>query len=388
MHATWSDPMADQRDAVPAMAARTDMKPVRQVFPLRRGDRICMVLLTGIGDIVHGLPIANALKAHDSTCHVTWVVEPTPSAVLRHHPAVDEVLVYEKRRGWRGVRDLRRQMKARRFDVTLNFHIYFKSIWPTVFSHADRRIGFGRDRSRDGVWLTLNEPLPARPRAHTQDMFLEFLDYLGVPHEPLVWNLTFTAEEQAAQQGFFAQFGGRPVAAVVPASAMPKKDWTADRFAAVVDSLAADFGFRVMLVGGPSDYEAGLAREITGLCARPPVMALGDSVRRMMWLIAGSDLVVAPDTGPAHIARAAGVPVVGLFGHTNPWRVGPYRAFEDLWVDAYTDSGQPPDPSCAVPKLGRMEQITAAQVIGRVQRAVDRYGVGTQARARPHDVRP
>jgi heptosyltransferase I len=361
---------------------------LRQVVPLGRGNRICMVLLTGIGDVVHGLPIANALKAHDPTCHITWVVEPTPSEVLRHHPAVDEVLVYEKRRGWRGVRDLRRRMKERRFDVTLNFHIYFKSIWPTVFSRADRRIGFGRDRSRDGVWLTLNEPLPANPRAHTQDMFLEFLDYLGVPHEPLVWNLTLTAEEQAAQQAFLAQFDGRPVAAVVPASAMPKKDWTAEGFAAVVDALAADFGFRVMLVGGPSDYEATLARDITARCAHPPVLALGDSVRRMMALIAGSDLVVAPDTGPAHIARAAAVPVVGLFGHTNPWRVGPYRAFEDLWVDAYTDFGQPPDPSCAVPKLGRMQQISAAQVIECVQRAVDRYGVGTHTRARPHDVRP
>jgi heptosyltransferase I len=354
-----------------------------EVRPLVPGSRICMVLLTGIGDVVHGLPVANALKAHDPTCHVTWIVEPTPSHVIRHHPAIDEVIVYEKWRGWRGVRDLWRQMQHRQFDVTLNFHIYFKSIWPTAFSRARRRIGFGRERSREGVWLTLNEPLPAGTRAHTQDMFLEFLDHLGVPHDRLEWQLTFTAAERDAQRDFFARFADRPVAVVVPASAMPPKDWTADGYAAVIDALSRDFGFRVLLVGGPSRREAGFARAISERCAQPPEQALGDDVRRLMWLVAGSDLVIAPDTGPAHIARAAGVPVIGLFGHTNPWRVGPYRAFEDLWVDAYTDHGQPPDPSCVVPKQGRMEQITAARVVERVRRAVDRYGV--LQRSRSHD---
>jgi heptosyltransferase I len=342
-------------------------------MPLAPGSRICVVLLTGIGDVVHGLPIANALKAHDPTCHITWVAEPAPSAVLHAHPAVDEVVVYEKRRGWRGVLDLRRRLYDRPFAIKLNFHIYFKSIWPTVFSRAPRRVGFGIDRSRDGVWTVLNDRLPARPRAHTQDMFLEFLDHLRIPRRPLEWRVTFTSEEQAAQREFFARFGGRPVASVVPTSAMPPKDWTVDGFAEVVDGLTADFGFEVMLVGGPGDREVGMARQISRLAARTPHWAMGDGVRRMMWLVTGSDLVVAPDTGPAHVARAAGVPVVGLFGHTNPWRLGPYRAYEDLWVDAYTDPGDAPDPSRAEPRHGRMERITATDVLDRVRRAVDRY---------------
>jgi heptosyltransferase I len=345
----------------------------REEPSLRPGSRICVVLLTGIGDVVHGLPIVNALKAHDGSCHITWVAEPAPAEVVRHHAAVDEVLVYEKRRGWRGVRDLWRQMGQRRFDITLNFHIYFKSIWPTLGSRAPLRVGFGAERSRDGVWLTLNDHLPARPRAHTQDMFLEFLDHLDVPRGEITWNLRFTPAERAAQQAFFARFDGRPVAAVVPASAMPRKDWSAAGFAEVVDGLVDDFGFQVMLVGGPTEYERRIAREISARAARPPVWAMGDGVRRMMWLVAGSDLVISPDTGPAHVARAAGVPVIGLFGHTNPWRLGPYRACEDLWVDAYTDPGQPADPSRAEPKSGRMEQISAAAVLERVQRAVSRW---------------
>ncbi len=104
-----------------------------------------------------------------------------------------------------------------------------------------------------------------------------------------------------------------------------------------------------------------------------PEDALGDGIRRLLWLIHGADLVIAPDTGPVHMARAMDVPVIGLYGHTNPWRVGPYRRFEDLWVDAYTEPGEAPDPSAWDPKHGRMETITVADVLERVDRAVDRY---------------
>jgi heptosyltransferase I len=90
-------------------------------------------------------------------------------------------------------------------------------------------------------------------------------------------------------------------------------------------------------------------------------------------MLEGSRLVVAPDTGPVHIARALDVPVIGLYGHTNPWRVGPYRAYQDLWVDRYTDPGEAPDPSRFDPKHGRMEQITVNDVLERVERAQRSY---------------
>ena len=335
-------------------------------------SRICLVLLTGLGDVVMGVAIANMLKRHDPDVHITWVVEPMPSAVLRHHPAIDEVVVYDKKRGLQGVRDLRRTLAARRFDLTLNLNVYFKSVWPTLFSRAPRRIGFGPDRARDGVWLGATERLPARPRAHTLDMFLEFPAYLGVEDRAVAWRLPITPEERRAQAEFFAPLGDRPVVSVVPATAMAKKDWLAERFAEVVDTLQAEMGYRVMLVGGPGERETRIAREIVAATRTEPVWGLGDGVRRLLWLLDGSALVIAPDTGPVHIARALDVPVIGLYGHTNPWRVGPYRRFQDLWIDAYTEPDETADPSRFDPKLGRMERITAAQVLERVERARER----------------
>ena len=89
-------------------------------------------------------------------------------------------------------------------------------------------------------------------------------------------------------------------------------------------------------------------------------------IARLIWLIGSSRLLIAPDTGPVHIARALEVPVVGLFGHTNPWRVGPYRKYAHLWIDRYTEPGEAPDPGNATPRLGRMEQISTDDVMQKV----------------------
>ena len=344
---------------------------------------VCIVLLTGLGDVVHGLPLVNAIKRTWPASRITWIVEPMPAGILQPHTAIDEVIVFEKKRGAAGVLALARALRGRRFDITLNLNIYFKSIFPTVLSGARERWTFGRDRARDGVWLAGNRHLPARPRRHTQDMFLEFLDALGIDPDPLEWRLVITDAERELQRRFVEQLEGRRAVAIVPASANVKKDWPAERYVPVVDAIEHDLGARAVLVGGPGAREVAAARVIEQGAARPPLRMMGDGVRRLVWILDACAAAVAPDTGPLHIARALGTPVVGLFGHTNPWRVGPYRACEDLWIDTYTEPGEAPDPSNATPKLGRMELIEPRDVIEKVERALN----DTRGDARTVDAR-
>ncbi|HZK79276.1 MAG TPA: glycosyltransferase family 9 protein [Gemmatimonadaceae bacterium] len=337
---------------------------------------IRIVLLSGLGDAVHGLPLVNAIKDADPDVHITWVVEPMPSAILEGHDSIDRVVIYRRREGVRGVWQLRRDLgTAPTPDLTLNLNVYFKSIWPTIIHRSRRRLGFGRDRSFERVHLASNEHLPSRPWAHTADMFLEFADYLDVAPKQPEWRIRFTEQELRAQSEFFERFGGRPVATIVPASASIKKDWASDRWAEVASSLESDFGFRVVIAGGPGDREREIAREIVELSSAKIEWAMGDSVRRLAWIVGGSNLLVAPDTGPVHIARALGVPVVGIYGHTNPWRVGPWHAYSDLWVDHYTPVGSQPDPTNRTPKWDVMPTIQASEVIQKIAVAVERYGV-------------
>jgi heptosyltransferase I len=339
--------------------------PARRIIALPAGGHICVVLLTGLGDVIHGLPVVNAIRRARPDVRITWVVEPMPAPILSPHPAIDRVVVFHKKRGLRGVVDLRRQLRGPKLDVALNFNIYFKSIFPTVLSGASTRLGFDRARVRDGVWLVHTHTLPPRPRSHTQDMFLEFLEALGIPAGPLEWRLGPTPAELEEQHRFAARFD-RPIAALVTASANPKKDWPAERYVELAERLDRGLGLQVVLIGGPGARESAVARSIVERAAVPVENALGDGVRRLIWLIGAARVVIAPDTGPVHIARALGVPVVGLYGHTNPWRVGPYKAFEPLWVDRYTDPGAAPDPSATRPKLGRMERIGVDDVIDKV----------------------
>jgi len=341
---------------------------------------LCVVLLSGLGDVVHGLPVVNALRDTYPKLRVTWVAEPMPAEFLRDHPAIDRLIVYHRRDGIRGIRRLRSDLKAGDpIDTTINLNVYFKSVWPTLLSGAPRRVGFDRARSFELVWLSANERLPARPRRHTADMFLEFAEHLGAETREPEWRIVFNENERRDQAEFFRRFQGMPVATVIPASASHKKDWMPERWAAVIDSLAADFGFRVVIAGGPGEREQKIAQEIVARSSAQVTVAMGDAVRRLAWVIEGSSLVLAPDTGPVHVARALNVPVIGIFGHTNPWRVGPWRAFEDLWVDHYTDAAAGPDPSNRTPKWNVMESITSAEVLTRVQHAVSRYRAGRVA---------
>jgi heptosyltransferase I len=343
----------------------------------------CIVLLTGLGDVVNGLPLVNAIRDAQPHARITWVVEPVPSGILEGHPSIDRIVTYRRRDGIRGLMPLWRDLRAGEpIDITVNLNVYFKSAWPTLFSRAPRRLGFGKDRAFEGVWLFSNEHLPQARRSHTADMFLEFARYLDVPAANPEWRITFSETEIEERARFLRELASRPIATIVPASATHKKDWMAERWAMVADSLERDFGFTVVLAGGPGEREQAIAREIINRSSATIHWGMSDSVRRLSWIVSASNLVLAPDTGPVHIARALDVPVIGLYGHTNPWRVGPWRAFQDLWVDNYTEPSKEPDPSNRSPKWNRMPTITVAQVLDKVQRAVDNYGV---TRTSPHD---
>lgn len=339
------------------------------------GRRICVVLLSGIGDAVHGLPIVNALKRDDPDRHITWIVQSEPAPLLRPHPAVDDVLIFDRKQGLGELRRLWSELRPKRFHVVLNLNIYFKAAVPTFIARAPHKVGFGRDRARDLVWLVANHRLPARAGHHVQDRYLEFLEYLGIPTEPIEWRITLTAGERRAQHEYFARFEGKQTVGIVVTSGRAAKDWSTARFAEVATACECDLGFKVILLGGPGARERRRAREVSEASEANLAWELGPDLRRLIYLIDGLDLMIAPDTGPLHIARALGKPIIGLFGHTNPLEVGPYRACEDLWIDRYNFDA-PSRPSAlegSGGREGRMPLISVSAVLEKVELARERY---------------
>jgi heptosyltransferase I len=342
--------------------------------------RVCLVLLSGIGDVVHGLPLVNALKRDDPERRITWIAERTPSALLEPHPSVDEVIHFDRRRGLRDVLRLRRVLRDREFDVVLDAGIYFKTAIPTFLARAPHKVGYGPDRAGDLVWLLHGHPLPPRGPRHRQEMYLELVEYLGIDPHPLEWRIRITDEEREAQRRFFHELCSDRVAGMVTTSAMPPKDWRIALFAQLAARLEHELGFRVVLLGGPGAREAERARGVAAETDVDVVWALGPDLRRLVYLIDGCDLLIAPDTGPLHIARALETPVIGLYGHTDPRRAGPYGRYEELVVDRYNLDAEGVPYSGAVGRehparaggrgSARMELIEVDDVMRKVELAM------------------
>jgi len=335
---------------------------------------ICIVMLSAIGDAVHVLPVANALKRAWPDTRITWVIEPVAYAMVRGHPAIDDFVVFRRRRGrraWRPFRELRDEMRGRRFDLVLGLQVYFKAGLITALTPARVKLGFDMRRARDAQWLFTNRRIPPRGQRHVQDQYLEFLEYLGVDPEPVTWEIRFTAEERRAQRAFFGELD-RPACAVVVGTSRREKNWPAERYARVLDGVERHHGLRPVIVGGPGAVERAIADEVITRSRATVVDTLGDDLRRLMWLIDGSALLISPDTGPLHIGRALKTPVVGLFGRTNPKRTGPYRAYGDLIVDGYA---RYPGEDYPISRRYRdgMERVSVDEVLKRVAHAMESY---------------
>ena len=322
-------------------------------------------MMSAVGDAVHVLPVICALKRQFPGTHITWVLQPGPAALVRGHDAIDEIIIFDRSRGLSGFVHVRRELASRRFDLVLNLQVYLKAGIITAFTNAPVKLGFDRARARDFNWLFTTHRIPARPIQHVQDQYFEFLHALGVEPDPITWRLGPWESEREWQRSFLSQFD-RPIAPIVVATSKVHKDWLPLRWAAVCDALVNDFALTPVLVGGRTPRELAAERAINSAARVPLHSALGSGLRNLVGILDGAALVLSPDTGPLHMSVALDRPVVSLIGYSNPRRVGPYRKFADLVIDAYGDPGEDYRATMES-RPGRMTRITVRDVLDKVQ---------------------
>jgi heptosyltransferase I len=207
-----------------------------------------------------------------------------------------------------------------------------------------------------------------------QEQYFEFLTALGIPFEPAVWNLGPWPDELAAQRAFFEPIG-RPVVSFVIGANLPEREWPGERWAEVARVLDRDYGLEMVLATGRSEREIATEKVITTELGRAPRAVSG--LRPLVSLLQGSALVISLDTGPMHMAVALDRPVISLMGYNNPKRVGPYRKFHDLIVDAYGEPGED-YPVTIAHRYGRLPRISVRDVLDRVEIWATRYRDGAR----------
>jgi heptosyltransferase I len=297
--------------------------------------------------------------------------------MVQGHPHVDDTVIFRRDRGLAAYADVRRELARRPFDLVLALQVYFKAGLVTALTRSPIKLGFDRARARDANWLFTTHRIPPHALQHVQDQYFEFLDAIAVPHGAPAWHLGPTAGERAAAQ---ALVGGlpRPLVGFVVATSKPDKNWLPERWAALASRLGRA-GKGVVLLGGTMPIERAAADAIMAQADPTPVNALGTGLRTLIGLLDACDVVVSSDTGPYHMCVAMNVPAVGMYGYTNPKRVGPYRRFHDLLIDAYGDPGEDYPVSMAY-RHGRMPRITVEMVEEKVRLALARYARSSPAK--------
>ena len=316
------------------------MSALRESPPPGGPRRIAVVKLSSLGDVVHALPVASALRRRWPDARLSWIVEERESVLLRDHPWIDEVIAVDSRR-WRRargaaalvatgreMRDVLRRLRAARFDVAVDVQGLLKSGVLTGATGAPLRIGFARARLREplNALFTTRRVDPPPAVRHVVEQCLALLAPLDVGTTRAEFLLPPHAAAEARADAFFAASDLKPRDRLVvlnPGAGREAKRWPVAHFAELARRLVRDAGARVLIVWGPSERES--AQAIVGGAATPGLaLAPPTDVHALIAILRRASVVVAADTGPLHLAAALGTPCVGLFGPTRAERNGPY----------------------------------------------------------------
>lgn len=298
---------------------------------------MCLLRLSALGDVTHVVPLVRTLQAARPDTPIHWIIDKAGHKLLDGLPGVT-FHAYDKKSGMAGVKELRRQLPPGRFEALLQMQVAFRANLLSAFIPAERRIGYDRSRSKDLHGFFINERIPDRPGIHVLDAIGSFCEPLGLRQTEVSWDL---AVPQSAYEWSAAQWqdDGRPVLMISPCSSHVRRNWYADRYAAVANH-AAQRGWQVVLCGGRSELERSMADAIQAQLHTPALDLVGkDTLKQLPALLARANLVMTPDSGPMHIANAMGAKVLGLHAASNPNRSGPYSD-RRYCVDRYDDAAR------------------------------------------------
>ena len=298
---------------------------------------LCLLRLSALGDVTHVVPLVRTLQRHWPQARLHWVIDKGGFKLLEGLEGVT-FHTYDKKTGLAGMRALRAELPAEGFDALLQMQVALRANLLSAFIRARRRIGYDRSRSKDLHGLVINERIPDRPGIHVLDAIGSFCEPLGLKQTGVTWDLPVPADAHVWARAQWPTDAMRTLV-ISPCSSHERRNWYADRYAAVADHAAAQ-GWRIVLCGGRSDLERRTADAIIGAMRAPALDLVGkDTLKQLPALLARADLVMTPDSGPLHIANAMGTAVLGLHAASNPLRSGPYSSVR-YCVDRYDDAAR------------------------------------------------
>jgi heptosyltransferase I len=324
--------------------------------------RIVLVRLSSLGDIVHTLPAAAALRDSFPPARLDWIIDPRWARLLQGNPDLSDVVCLD-RSGAAGIAATAQKLRKAKYTCAIDFQGLYKSALLAFASGAPQRIGFQFSYAREGLAALLYTDRLNPSGAHKVEHNLTLAAGAGAKIAAPRFPLTIRSEDDDAIERALAEAKLDEFFVLNPGGGWISKCWPAERYGALHLLLARRYGWRGVVSVGPG--EEGLARKVVETSGDPPAISLTLPLGPLMALLRRAKFVVSADTGPLHLASALGAPVVGLYGPTDPSRNGPYST-EDVVVrnprasETTYDRGSSYSPA--------MLSITEEQVLDAIER--------------------
>jgi lipopolysaccharide heptosyltransferase I len=285
---------------------------------------------SAIGDVVHALPVLPRLKRLWPNAKLSWLITPACAKLVERHPLVDEVILFERRkwaRGWYNPSALWdvalfvHELRRRRFDLVIDLQGLLRSGLTTLLSGAPRRVGFSNARELAPAFY--NERIDCSwAKEHAVTRYLKIASALGCADGPVEFVFGVDDEDRKYIQSLIP--AETEYAVLLPGTNWDTKRWPVARYAGLAKLIKERFGLETVTAGASVDKK--LAAEIASTFD----LTGKTSLRQIVALLERAKLVVGNDTGPLHIAAGMGVPLVALYGPTDPVRTGPYGREESV----------------------------------------------------------
>jgi heptosyltransferase I len=301
----------------------------------KQPEKICVIRLSAIGDTCHALAVVRRIQDNWPQAEITWIIGKTEARLLADIPDI-EFIIFDKSKGRHAYKEVRHALRDKTFDIALCMHASMRVNLLYRSIQAPIRLGFDRKRAKDFQWLFTNQRISAAHGEHALEAMMSFASAIGVAPQPIRWDIPL--DEDVKEFAADYRSPNKPLVVISPCSSNRSRNfrnWSIKNYAVAIKHLV-DRGCRVVLTGGPSELEIeyGAALSANGVADD---LVGKTSLKQLAALINAADLVICPDSGPAHIATAFGTPVLGLYATSNPDRTGPF-ASRELTVNRYPDA--------------------------------------------------
>ena len=298
-----------------------------------RPKRILIIKPSALGDIILALPALSTLKRSFPEAKITWLVRPEFAPLLEGHPDLDEVILFDREKlskwwcsieSFNELRSLIKNLKTGEFDLVFDFQGLFRTGYFGWITGCRKRFGMAGARELAHLFYTDKISQDALS-IHLVDYYLKMAEASGAKRKEVEFKLHEDAGTKAAVAKLLKSHNiSGNYAVLVPGAAQTNKCWPIERFAELADKISSRFRIQIVATGSHGEME--YIEKISKVSKSRVINLAGKTtVRELAPLMRGASLVVSNDTGPGHIAAAVGVPIVMIFGPTNPARVCPYK---------------------------------------------------------------